>query len=57
MAPPLDHNDSPFENLSTECRCCTQGSRYKMKADSTKRSELEQQLRDKGLFRPYRKLF
>lgn len=56
IAPLINNNGSPVNELHTECRCpnCSGGGRARTKADTRRREELEEAIRGKGLIRPYR---
>lgn len=57
MAPFLNDNGVPVENLHSDCNCetCIKGLKDKTKADNSRRIELENILKDVGLVRPYRR--
>ena len=57
LAPMVNEQGVPVEQLTRECRCanCGQAGRATVTVDLSKRTELEQRVRDEGLHRPYRR--
>lgn len=59
IVPPLINSvGSPVNYLHTECRCpsCSGSARATAKADTRRREQLEEAVREKGLIRPYRRV-
>ena len=57
LAPRVNEQRASVDHMHTECHCvnCRQTSRIKMKADPSRRTELENDVRDKGIVRPERR--
>jgi len=57
LAPQLNDEGAPVEHMTGNCRCqnCKHSVRSTESPDTSRRDELERDIIDEGLFRPYRR--